>query len=124
MEKLPPDRQVPLTAASIPHHWHWRTVPCLNHSASIVRLCWRARSTLVLAAKPDAMMAHDIPFPYRQAPLHPCFHLAPALSMTGQAPDFFYLSGLNEPDALMILRGQEAPTPALPPAHPHLDPLR
>ena len=40
---------------------------------------------MVLAAKDDAWMAHDIPFPYRQD------------------PNFFYLTGLLEPDAVAIL---------------------
>jgi len=42
-------------------------------------------SLVVVAAKEDSMMAHDIPFPFRQD------------------PDFFYLTGLNEPGALMLM---------------------
>lgn len=49
-----------------------------------------ADSVVILAAKDDSWMSHDIPFPYRQD------------------PDFFYLTGLNEPEALLILQGRKA----------------
>jgi len=47
-------------------------------------------SVVIVAAKEESWMAHDIPFLYRQD------------------PDFFYLTGLLEPDSLLILQGKGA----------------
>lgn len=84
VQTAPPSIDVTVTAAQV------RKASSVYDEKAFRPLTLLSGSTVIIAASSDRMMAHDIPFPYRQD------------------PDFFYLTGLNEPDALAIIAGEHA----------------